>query len=674
MTGRFPLATIACLAAAALITAGCTGDPSTRPSGAPPAAVPPAGGFRLVAFDSCQDALRELKQAAKQHVGPYGFMDARRAAMASAGGAEMATDSRLNAAAPPPGADLPGAAAAPEAAGAPGTGAPGGDYSGTNTHEAGVDEPDVVKTDGRRIVTVTRGVLRVVDPAARKVTGELDLATATGEEFRGADATLLLSGDHALVLLRDWGRAIDMPVSAARPDTRALPAVPPTDPEAVSGPRLLLVDLSGKPRLLSSYTMDGSLADVRQVGATARVVVRSWPRLAFPYAERATDQQRLAANRAIIDAAGADDWLPRYAVTTGGRTEQGQVDCGSVNRPARYTGASMVTVLTFDLGAEKLGNGDPVSVVADGDIVYSNGRSLYVANYQYWGGQDGTSRPQPADPSTEIYKFDTPGAERPRYAAAGSVPGKPINQYHLSEWDGHLRVATTRVAAGGAAAKVPESAVYVLRQDGKSLVQTSHVGGLGKGEQIYAVRFVGPVGYVVTFRRTDPLYTVDLSDPARPRVAGELKITGYSAYLHPAADGRLIGVGQEASTQGRIQGTQVSLFDVADLDRPNRLAQYHVKDGNSEAEHDPHAFLYWPADRLLVIPLVVYGPDRASIGNALVLKVGDNTLTEAGTITQQGDAIRRSLVVDGALWTLSDAGLQATNMSTLDKLAWVELT
>jgi hypothetical protein len=430
--------------------------------------------------------------------------------------------------------------------------------------------------------------------------------------------------------------------------------------------------------------MDGSLVDARQVGATARVVFRSSPRLLFPYSERGTDEQRLAANKAIIDAAGAGDWLPRYAVTTDGRTEQGRVECGAVNRPAKYTGTSMVTVLTFDLGASKLGSGDPVTVVADGNTVYSNGSSLYVANDQSWWAmrapeRGAVSRARPPDPVTEIYKFETSGSASPRYAAAGSVPGNLINQYALSEWDGHLRVATTHWQASGRTNT--DSTVYVLRQDGERLAQTGKVGGLGKGEQIYAVRFVGPVGYVVTFRQTDPLYTVDLTDPARPTVAGELKITGYSAYLHPAGDGRLIGIGQEASERGRIQGTQVSLFDVADLNRPDRLAQYHVKYGNSEAEYDPHAFLYWPADRLLVVPLTVYQPNKvAQQGNALVLRVGDNTLTEVGTISQQatqqrgGDQIRRTLVVDGVLWTVSDQGLQATNMSNLDKLAWVPLT
>jgi Beta propeller domain len=657
MTGRFPLTAVAALAAGVLLTAGCTGDPKpAQPTGAPRATGAPAGAFRLVAFNTCQDALADLKRAAKAYVGPYGLGGPD--GFAAGASRAMTAESRAGAA----------DAAAPKAA----EPAAGTDYSGTNTHEAGVDEPDLVKTDGRRIVTITQGVLRVVDPATRKVTGRLDLTADGQDPIRWSSPDLLLSGDRALVLARadDYRAMRDVFVPQGKP------VVPPADPDRIAGPRLLLVDLSGSPRLLSSYTIDGGLVDARQVGATARVVVRSTPRLRFPYAERATDAQRLAANKAVIDKSSLQDWLPEYAVTTDGRTQRGRVDCGSVSRPEKYSGTSMMTLLTFDLGAGKLGDGQPVTVVADGETVYSNGPSLYVANDERWRAvpfEGSGQTTQPREVSTEIYKFDTSGSDRPRYVAAGSVPGYLINQYALSEWDGHLRVATTGMRSR-------QSTVYVLRQDGKNLAQTGKVGGLGKGERIYAVRFVGPVGYVVTFRQTDPLYTVDLSDPAKPTVTGELKITGYSAYLHPAGDGRLIGIGQEASNQGRIQGTQISLFDVSDLNHPGRLAQYHVKNSNSEAEYDPHAFLYWPADQLLVVPLTVYqtttggtADSKTPPGAALVLRVGDNKLTEVGMVTQQADMIRRALVVDGVLWTASDSGLQATNMSTLDKLAWVPL-
>ncbi|MFE9689608.1 beta-propeller domain-containing protein [Micromonospora sp. NPDC005806] len=664
---------LALVASLALVT-GCTADPVPAP---PRDRGVPAGGFRLVAFDSCAAALQQLKTAAKAYVGPWGF--GPMGDMRAFGGAEQA--------------GAPAAAKRADAApGASAATAPG--YSGTNTHEVGVDEPDLVKTDGKRIVTVNHGKLYVIDPASRRLTGELALVPGG---FGGAEESLLLHGDRALVLLREGWPAIAKP-AVPKGGERPAPAAGPV-PDDIVGPRLIMVDLSGAPKVVGEYRVDGSLVDARQVGTSVRVVVRSAPRLNFPYRERATDEQRTAANREIIDDATADDWLPRYEITLGGRTSTGRVGCDRVSRPASYSGTSLVTVLSFDLGAATLGAGDPVTVIADGDTVYSNGPRLYVANDQRWRVLPAlTARnlaPDPKDETTEIYQFDTSGAGAPRYVAAASVSGWLINQYALSEWDGHLRVATTSGRTWG---NKPDStsSVYVLRADGAALTQVGRVTGLGKGERIHAVRFVGGTGYVVTFRQTDPLYTVDLRDPTAPKVSGELKINGYSAYLHPAGEGRLLGVGQEASDRGRVQGTQLSLFDVSDPAEPTRIARYHIRQGQSEAEFDPHAFLYWPAERLVVVPLTVPGPaaERGPgavtgpsvkggpglLSNvALALRVDDGGFTEVGTVDhtlgtrRSGELapIRRSLVVDGVLWTVSDAGLKATSLSTMQTLGWL---
>ncbi|MFI2712260.1 beta-propeller domain-containing protein [Micromonospora sp. NPDC018662] len=631
----------------ALTLAGCTA--------APPAAPPPrdrggpAGGLRLVAFDSCDAALRQFRAAARATVGPWGVGPDGDAVPFAA-------------------AERAGAPAAPkDAASAPTAG-----FSGTTVHEAGVDEPDLVKTDGRRIVTVARGVLSVVDPASRRLTGRLAIDPTVGERFAGGDTSLLLHGDRALVLLP--ARQV---TKAAAPKGRLVPDAPQA--------RLVLVDLAGAPRILGDYRIDGSMVDARQVGATARVVVRSTPRLAFPTPARGTDAQRTAANRAVVDRATIDDWLPRYEVRAGGRTVAGRVDCDRVSRPAGFSGAAMVTVLSFDLGASTLGTGDPVTVAADGDTVYSNGSRLYLTNDQH--RRMPVASPGGADGGTEIYQFDLT-AGTPRHVASGSVPGWLINQYALSEWNGHLRVATTtgdRWGRGGGSA----SGVYVLRPDGPRLTRVGQVTGLGRGERIFAVRFLGPTGYAVTFRQTDPLYAVDLRDPAAPRVTGELKINGYSAYLHPAGDGRLLGVGQEATDRGRALGTQVSLFDVADPARPTRIARHHVAQGWSDAESDPHVFLYWAPERLVVLPVNRPGvvTDRAGAegrrgaprSGMLALRVGDGGFTVAGTIEHpsplddggEWTPVRRSLVVDGVLWTVSDAGLKATALATMKAVAWV---
>jgi hypothetical protein len=667
--------TVSVLAAIAAL-AGCSGDNDS--SSFRDRSVP-LGSFQLVAFNSCEQALDGLRSAAKAAVGPYGFGG-------SGGGRDMAVPLPAQAGAPAAGGAMEKSNTAADSAN-PAT----PNYSGTNTHEAGVDEPDLVKTDGHRIVSISGGVLRVVDVETRSLTGVLRLGDNPGGEvaFRYVPGDMLLSGDHALVLLQQSAIYTKGPMVAE--DSAGQVPANPTQPD-IAGPMLMLVNLVGKPRVLSTLHIDGSLVDARQVGSVARVVIRSYPRITFPYPANSNETERTKINRTIIDQVDIERWLPRIETTTGNKTIRAPLNCDAVSRPAVYSGSNMLTVLTVDVGSDALGDGKPTTLVADGDTVYSNGPSLYVASDQrkFVVPMDAGKSVKAPEVTTEVYKFDTSKPDRPRFVAGGSVPGYLINQYAMSEWAGYLRVATTTGFPGNAQNQpASESGIYVLAEKGKVLTKVGSVGGLGAREKIYAVRFVGPIGYVVTFRQTDPLYTVDIHDPKAPIVRGELKIPGYSAYLHPASDDRLIGIGQDASTQGRVRGTQVSLFDVSNLADPQQIAQYKVSGGHSEAEFDPHAFLFWPATGLLVVPLQVNAAVatpggiasdayQSSVG-ALVLHVSGTSIREMGFLRHPTNElsngypapIRRSLVIDDTLWTVSDSGLMGSDIDTLTREAWI---
>jgi hypothetical protein len=387
-------------------------------------------------------------------------------------------------------------------------------------------------------------------------------------------------------------------------------------------------------------------------------------------------------NRTIVESAGAASWLPRYTLrdARGTVVRKGRfVQCRDVLRPRAFSGPGLVTVLTVDL-ARGVQPVDSDAIAADARVVYASPSSLYVA----------TSRPPGVTPGgvvapggTTIHKLDISGPAQTRYVASGHVPGVLLDQWSLSERNGVLRVASTSVPllTGGPETE-SETSITTLAQRGGSLALLGRVGGLGRGERVYAVRYVDEIGYVVTFRQVDPLYAVDLSAPTRPVVRGELKIRGYSAYLHPVGEGLLLGIGQDATEDGRLQGTLASLFDVSDPAHPMRLDAFPLGQARSQAEQDHHAFLWWPRSRLAVIPIEAYA-DRPFVG-ALGLRVRRSGISEAGRVVHPGRTgpepvgspgapVDRSLVVGDTLYTVSAVGVKASDLGTLADLGFARL-
>jgi Beta propeller domain len=388
----------------------------------------------------------------------------------------------------------------------------------------------------------------------------------------------------------------------------------------------------------------------RLTGATARVVIASSP--------RALDRTVEAVRASRLPA-----WMPRATLTraSGARSIRRLVRCRAVRHTRAFSGLDMVSVLTIDL-ERGLPAVDADALMTSAETVYASPTALYVATRRWFAPQRIATGEPPRNLTTEIHRLDTSGRGRTAYRSSGEVPGFLLSQWALSEHAGHLRVASTDVpdwwGGGGEAA----SRVTVLRERDRKLAEVGRVGGLGHGERIFAVRFIGDVGYVVTFRQVDPLYTISLADPANPRVLGELKLLGYSAYLHPVGDDLLLGVGQDATEQGRLQGAQLSLFDVSDPRAPQRLHQRTLGRGSSSAvEWDHRAFLHWPATGLAVLPV-----DGAAAG----FRVGRGGIEPVGAVTQPG-TINRSAVAAGRLLTVSEAGVTSSRLATLGDGTWL---
>jgi inhibitor of cysteine peptidase len=263
-------------------------------------------------------------------------------------------------------------------------------------------------------------------------------------------------------------------------------------------------------------------------------------------------------------------------------------------------GGSITTVVTIDLDAPAL-TFTSAGIVADAHIVYASTYSLYTASHKYFYGRE-------VSEETTLYKFDLTG-EEVRFVGGGGVPGWILNQFSLGEYEGVLRVATTTGHATGWGPQ-SHSQVYCLQNIGGKLTSIGKIEDLAPGEQIYAARFMGARGFVVTFVNIDPLFTLDLSDPTDPFVVGELKVPGYSDYIHPFGEDHLITVGKdtlpvEEDNMAWYQGVQLSIFDVSDLAAPVLLHKEILGDRgtSTEAAHDHKAFIFWPERALLALPV-----------------------------------------------------------------------
>jgi hypothetical protein len=676
---------IAAGATLSLVLAGCSGDdnPQARERRLPELEL--ASSLRR--FGSCDEVRTWVGEELAPRVSAYGFQGGGFGILEG----DVATSemSARASAGEDAGGDSP--ASAPPAASS--------NFSGTNVQVEGVDEPDIVKTDGSRIVTVVDGQLRLASAERAQILDTLPLPEGMW------DAELLLSGDRLLVL----GNASDLVVAAEAEEDRAAIARPqlPTT-------RVMQVDIAGDQLTLGdTVSLDGTYVSARMTDDVMRLVLHADPEQRLPFVSPAVPGQDAIdraeqLNREVVEQAAAEDFLPKWQHLGDDGTvidEGTLLGCENAHAPGTFSGFGMVTVVSIDIsdGVKKgVASSGASGVMAGGQIVYASPDHLYVAAPE-WVDWESLSEPQrrEADENygTDLHRFDISDPRAATYEMSGHVDGSLVDQFAMDEHEGNLRVATTTGSAWMEGEGESDSQVVVLAAGDGALEPIGRVGGLGVGETIQSVRFLGEVGYVVTFEQTDPLYTIDLADPANPRVAGELKILGFSAYLHPIGDGHLIGVGQDATEEGRQLGMQVALFDVRNPAQPLRVAQATLPNANSGAEWDHRAFLWWAETNLVAVPVSVYdtSPFDGLIGYGVDIAGG--TITERGRVSHPSVAfdettgekpipldaiedgvapsfaftppIMRSLVIGDQLWTVSSAGLGRSDLATLSTTEFI---
>lgn len=560
-------------------------------------------------------------------------------------------------------------------------------FSTTNVQVEGVDEPDIVKTDGQRVLVITNNRLVYVDIDDEGRAGERRGSVMLSDETTGTyiyGQELLVSGDRAFVIANVEG-AFVMPdengpvlvddLDGGAPEVLVdgdaetqfvddpLPVEPlPSQPFPGGdffGPRTVVieVDLSDPDdmRIENSLTLEGRYLSARAIGDTARVVVTTPPTdLGFLYPSGPGSEERAAeANAELISETNADDWIPTYTLEgADGTTAQGQlVDCAGIHAPGEFAGFDMLSVVTLPMDESLSAPSATTSVMATGETVYASQDRLYVSTNEWITPTFDEQERGIWEESyqTGIHRFTLPTGAAAEYEASGNVDGHLLNQFSMHDQDGTFFVATTTGTPWSG--ETSESQIVSMRPEGDVLEQIGQVGGMGKGEQIFSVRFVQDTAYVVTFRQTDPFYVVDLTNPTDMVVQGELKIPGVSTYLHPIGDSLVIGVGQEGTDDGRLTGSKVTLFDVSDPSNPIEVDVWTLPNSNSDAEFDHRAFLWWAPTSTAVLPLVSWNDQFAG---AVVLNITADGISEQGRVTHSSDDGEELGVSDCRVFTNDD--------------------
>ncbi len=598
------------------------------------------------------------------------------------------------------------------------------DYSGTNNQVAGVDEGDIVKTDGRSLFVIAGDGVDIVSawPAA-------SLAVSSHISVDGDERSLFLRGSRLTVISQEnrW-TAVD---GTAHPMVGRFGwwGGGQWTPQVI----VTVVDVAdpSAPKILEKTALDGWLQDAREIDGRVFVVAQdnldipapallplkgtddnpTPPFTADPVSF--TDADRIdttilppidiappwgsmyvyedaAAYRARLEKAWSDHALPTYTATaaSGAKTSGQLVTVDHTWVPLDFQSATLLSVVEFDITDDTAGPESSTSVAGLSGTIYASTTGLYVsaANWgSWWDARDNGV-------TTNIYHFDLAAAGVP-LVAMGAVAGTTLDQFSLDEHDGFLRVATTNWGSGGDWNFTNSSAgVFVLGESDGNLVTVGAVQDLAKGERIYSSRFVGDVAYVSTFKQVDPLFVIDLADPTRPKVVGELKVPGFSSYLQPLDATHLLGVGRDVDpTTGRVLGLQLSVFDVSDPAKPRRASTYtFAGDGWqswSSALWDHHALAWFPEQGILTLPVQEGDWWNGSTG-LVVFRVdlaADGAFTRLGEISHSSP-VERGVRIGNLLYSVSAgevkvhrvddptveiAGVKLTPRSDTDLPVWI---
>jgi inhibitor of cysteine peptidase len=546
------------------------------------------------------------------------------------------------------------------------------DYSGTNIQVEGVDEADIIKTDGEYLYMVSNNtviILKAYPAEEAEVLSRINSNGTIRGIFVNGDKLTVFEDEYAYYTIYADGRWT-APVVA--PDSEVIKPIYETPRTSIK-----VYDISDKedPVLTRNFAIDGNYFNSRMIGD-------------YVYAIAA--QYTYTIQEDIV--------LPR--LYSGAESEEvPATDIYYYNVSDYYYTFTTIVALNIQDDTEEPNH--ETILLGGSNAIYASMNNIYLTFPEYPMNADEIER-------TAIHRISI-DKNSITFEATGQVPGSVLNQFSMDEHNSYFRIATTSRNNFRTFKEEPatKNNVYVLDMN---LTVVGELEDLAPGESMYSVRFIGNRGYVVTFRKVDPLFVIDLTEPSAPKVLGQLKVTGYSDYLHPYDENHLIGIGKEteASEDGDFawyQGVKISLFDVSNVSNPVEVAKYEIGDRGTDSPvlYDHKALLFDKKRNLLVIPVLVaeinpsqfagdevpdwaYGEyvwqgayvfdislDGIAFKGGITHLGGSDDLLKSGYWFYSEYSVERSLYIDNVLYTISAMKVKMNNLETLTEINELQL-
>jgi len=539
-------------------------------------------------------------------------------------------------------------------------------FSDTNRQVGDVDEADIVKVgaDGLKLYVIRGNGFHEFDswPASQ-------MSKVADLEIEGGAIEMFVEGERAVVFSNAYGvEALDdgdlcQGYYGGGPE----PALADIDGYYYCGRsfvKITVIDLSGETlEALREVYVDGWYTSSRRHDSIVRAVVQSSmqrpgtvPHLydfvynAESYPESREAEILLAQAWAVkakeaIAATALEDWVPVWGERVNGEIQEQPVQCTDFYSPAPgLTNYGLTQIVGLDIESDS--STQITSILGQASQVYANGETMVLTQPDWTFFERGVNSDR-----TAVHRFAVSfDQQRTPYQGSGFVQGIVNDQFSIDERAGIIRIATTRTTwadqnVGGVAPDIwvpptTDNLVSTLKLDGSALELAGSTPPLAEGERIFSARFIGDLAYIVTFRQVDPLFAIDLGDPESPKVLGELKIPGFSDYMHPLGDGHLLTIGRDIDevTQ-RDNGTALQIFDVSDPVNPSLAHKALVGEGYSEANHNHKAFNFYADKGLLAFPFVSYQGNFSS-----TLELWDVSATDG--FSRRGAVDHSDLVLD----------------------------